>query len=123
MRYGGHTLRIYVDQENLALDKLLRQQGARCWGFITAWNPRSRVLPRWRNQGHNAVLRRELSRTGYRALPASSDGPDYAAEIGFLVLNAGTSAIRRLGRKFGQNAVLGGARGAKARLLWCDSSR
>lgn len=65
------------------------------------------------------MLRRELERKGYRLRPASSDGPDYAAELGFLVLDIEAHAIRRLGRNYRQNAVLAGERGAGARLLWC----
>lgn len=102
---------------------MLRQLGARCWGFMTAWNPRSWVLPRWRNQGRNAVLRRELRRQGFRFLAASSDGPDYAAELGFFVLNIDATAIRRLGLDHCQNAVLAGECGGSARLLWCDGAR
>ena len=69
------------------------------------------------------MLIREIQRNGFRVLRASSDGPDYPAELGFLVLDIGTNGICGFGREYRQNAVLAGRRGAKARLVWCGGLR
>jgi hypothetical protein len=64
-----------------------------------------------------------MERMGFHVMAASSDGPDYAAELGFLVWNIDANTLRRLGWEYNQNAVLAGEQSGKARLLWCGGSR
>jgi hypothetical protein len=108
-----------IGERNRALDRLLRRHGRRHWAFITAWNPRSRRLPEWRN----AQRQRRLARLFPLALMGAGIGEDPAwpAEESLCVLGLPAGRAQRIARLFGQNAVVAGTRGGAARLIWCDA--
>jgi hypothetical protein len=116
---GGAPLILRIGERNRELDRLLRRHGRRDWAFLTAWNPRSRLLPHWRN----AHRQRRLARLFPQALDGAGIGvdPDWPAEDSLCVLGVAAGRARRTGRLFGQYAILAGTRGGVARLLWCDA--
>lgn len=116
---GRRTIAIQPGRRNPRLDDLLRQYGAQTWCFITAHNPGSRCMPSWRNAAAQARLARMLrsqTRTFFRG---ECNGAQWPTEPSFLVPGITPRAAMRLGRGMGQNAVLTGAVGGIARLLWC----
>jgi hypothetical protein len=91
---------------------------ARPWGFITAWNPYSRPLPRDANRLAQRALLAEL-----RALPdiaairaGCGAGPDGWREPSLFVSGARTGALDTLARRYEQNAYVHGHGAAPARL-------
>jgi len=106
-----------------ALDRLLHALGIREWAFVSACNPASRALPRWRNRIRQTRLHRSLlSLLGQAGvvLPGLGvpDAPDWRPEPSFLAMPVGRGRARRLGRQFGQHAVVAGRRGRRATLVW-----
>jgi hypothetical protein len=108
-----------------ALDQLLARHGAREWVFLTAWNPASVALPRWRNERRQRQLRRFLRARGCVMWPACGipAAGDWRAEASLFL--PGTSQVLglRMARRFGQNAILAGRRRQRAQLLWLAPTR
>jgi len=105
---------------NHSLDRALAAHGVSRWAFITAWNPRSERKAHWFNTARHLTLLRTLRRAGlvWVTAVAQSDAPDWPVEAGVLVLGLARGRARRLGRRFRQNAVVVGRRGAPAELVW-----
>ena len=90
------------------------------WAFITAWNPGSVELPPKRT----IVVRRSSD----RALPTTSSiagegvGHDatWSPEPSLMILGIPRKEAIRLGRNFGQLAIVAGHKGFPARLLPCS---
>lgn len=95
-------------------EKWLAAKGCSSWAFITAWNPFSRPLPAEENRVRNNQLADELNRNGWLTYPGFGAGPDarWPPEESFWVLNIPPEEAVRLGKKFGQNA-----------LVWWDPSQ
>ena len=96
----------------------------RHWVHITAWNPGSRPLSREENIARNHALRERLDamrsrgRCGHwcRGLGRSVDGS--WEEEAFWVPGIALHEAMDLGRAFGQNAMVAGLVGERARLVW-----
>jgi Protein of unknown function (DUF3293) len=115
-----------------ALLRRLRPGGRRpCGAFVTAWNPRSRLMPRGWNERMLARLRAAaagLPRAegwgraqdpipwrGLRRAAAGPPGPGWAEH--HLLLAADSRRVAVLARRFGQHAIVVVRAGAPARLL------
>jgi hypothetical protein len=112
-----------VGEHSLALDRILARQRSDRWAFITAWNPRSRLVAPWRNAAHQSQLLQALRCAGYRWLPALGEGDDPAwpPEPSVLVLGMSARDALRLARRFNQNAVVVGRLRGCATLVWRGS--
>ena len=110
LRHGEHSP---------ALDALLKPE-APGWAFITAWNPGSRRFPRQENERRQRELVRALSED-YRVFPGAGIGDDgtWPPEQSVLALGIPPGDALATGRKWGQVAVLLGARGEPARVTAC----
>jgi len=134
-KIGAQTLRAYrqtdytvharqpfvlrVGAPQPALAALYRERGVACAAFLTASNPRSRLLQPAVNERRQARLRRALERQGRSVLPGTGRHPlgGWPGEPSFLVPGLSRAAARALGRRFGQNAVLWCGPDTVARLL------
>lgn len=91
------------------------------WAFITAENPGSHELEPEENRKRSAQLAGQLNASGWiwhrgRGIP---DQPGWTAENSFLVLGISGEEAVRIGRRFGQKAIVAGRPGEPARLLEC----
>ena len=104
---------------NRGLQAVLDRHRATRWAFVTAWNPHSVSQPRDENDRRQAQLRRAVSR--YTVLPGEGIGPDgsWEPEESLMVLGISESEAVRLGREFGQLAIVAGKRGEPSRLVSC----
>ncbi|HLV60176.1 MAG TPA: DUF3293 domain-containing protein [Fredinandcohnia sp.] len=117
---GETTLEIRVGAKTPALDERLRARGAREWAYITAYNPRSIPLSPAANEAAQARLEMELEARGVAFLRGASRPDDGSApEASVLAFLPHEEAIL-LGRAFGQNAIVVGALGGPAELLWLE---
>jgi hypothetical protein len=114
-------IELRIGRASGALDRFLRQRGVRTWAFVTACNPYSLRLPDWRNLARQRRLRALCRRLGFSALPGAGigDSPGWPAEPSLLVLGITRARARRLGRLFGQNAIVAGRCGRAPELVWC----
>jgi hypothetical protein len=111
--------RLRHGERSEALDRLLEQAGVREWAYVTACNPGSRRLADEENEARMRALDERLRRTGLRYFPGRGvgTGGDWPAEASRLVLVSETAA-RELGAEFGQNAIVVGAAGEAARVVF-----
>ena len=107
---------------NRSLDRALAVHGVSRWAFITAWNPHSKRRAHWFNAARHLALLRALRRASFVWVTAVAQGDahDWPPEMGVLVLGIKHAQVRRLGRRFRQNAVVAGRRGGVAELVWCS---
>ena len=102
-------------------DAALDRAGVSRWAFITAWNPASSRLPATENSRRQSELAAELDAAGYAYLPGEGigEGTTWAPEESVFVMGISGREARRLGRKFGQLAIVVGHKSQPARLVRC----
>jgi hypothetical protein len=102
-------------------DAVLDRRGQSRWAFITAWNPGSKRLPATENSRRHTELAAELNAAGYQWLPGEGSGDNRAwpPEESVFVMGISSREARRLGRKFGQLAIVVGHKSLPARLVRC----
>jgi len=110
---------LWVDQPSQALAAWHSRHGVNCSGFITAVNPRSRVLDEPGNRRRDRHLRAWLEAEGLRFLTAAGVDPDgnWPEEPGFLIAGIDQETAARLGRRYDQNAVIWSGPDAVPRLI------
>ena len=118
----GRSLAIRLGEPAPALDSLLAAVGLTSWAFVSAANPHSRPASRADNERAHAALLAHVREGGWPVfeglgLPAA---PGWAPERSLLVVGIAHRDALRLGREFGQNAILLGVAGAPAELAWLD---
>ena len=112
-------LNIKVDEHNKLPERFLAGQNAKTWAFITAWNPHSRELSLAENQTRNQHLLAQLKRQGfstYEGIGIPDDG-DWAPEESFFIVGVSREHAIELGEQYGQNAIVFGEAGKKAKLI------
>ena len=81
----------------------------RDWGFLTAWNPRSRPQPPTTNrQAQRRLLADLRADAALEIHPALGIGTEGWREPSFWVVGITSEALERLGERYGQNAWLFG---------------
>ena len=102
-----------IGRRSDAVDALLRRLGARQGGFVSAWNPVSRRVPRGRNERMHLRLRKAA-----RRLPmAEGWGGARGWRERHLLLGGDQRRLVVLARRFRQNAIVVVRAGQTARLL------
>lgn len=121
---GSGLVTLRVGEPNAAIARLLTGHGVCCAAQITADNPGSVVTSIGENRDREAALARRLADGGWTALPAFGEDPDgrWPDESGFLVLGIDRRRAVRMGRDFGQNAVLLVDERGLASVAWCDGA-
>lgn len=117
------VIEIRVNRRNPELDEVLAQCGSTTWGFVTAWNPGSVPLSLEENRRRQATLVRATSEMCKQTWPGRGvpDAGDWIPEESLLVADLTADEALRLGRRFGQLAVVWGEVGHPARLLSCSA--
>lgn len=113
------TFALRVGERHAEFDAWLASQGASCWAFVTAANPRSRVLPTDENRERHGALRRVVAERGWRSWPGEGVGEDplWEPEVSLLVAGLSRDEGIALGRAFDQNAIVWGAVGEVSELV------
>ncbi|MEI7037993.1 DUF3293 domain-containing protein [Fulvimonas yonginensis] len=110
---GAATLRI-GEPLPVALRPLA---GDRDWGFLTAWNPRSRPLPPAVNRAAQRRLLADLrAGAGLELHPAVGVGTDGWREPSLWIVGIAPGTLERLAERYGQNAWLQGHGAGSAHL-------
>jgi hypothetical protein len=111
-----------VGESCAELNAVLAARGVGTWAYVTAVNPGSVLL----SPDDNAVRQRRLQRTiddlgfaSYRGEGVGDDGR-WPSEASVLILGIDRTDARRLGREYGQLAIVYGEINRKAELLLCD---
>lgn len=114
---------IRVGQISAALDRWLSGLSNPCWAFVTASNPRSRVLSDEENIARHCELLRFARAHGWKTLEGEgvADQPGWRAERSLLIAGIEQNEAFGLARHFDQLAIVTGRRGAPAQLVWLDA--
>ena len=109
-----------VGSKSPRLERLLERHAVDRWAFITAWNPGSVALARDENERRQTELRSRLSE--YIVIAGEGVGRDSAwpPEPSVMILGIPRKEAVRIGRKFGQLAIVAGHKGFPASLLPCS---
>jgi len=113
------NLHIRIDEKNPMLELTLKNQGAKTWAFITAWNPKSRELSLAENQTRNQNLLAQLKSQGfstYEGIGIPDDG-DWTPEESLFIPCISRQYATELGIQYGQNAIVFGEVGKIAELV------
>ena len=104
---GGGWAAILIDRP---LPEALRPLvGARPWGFITAWNPRSQPQPRARNRAAQRRLLAALRRLPETAVVRAGTGVGQAwREASLFVVGPEPAQLDTIARAFEQHAYVHG---------------
>jgi hypothetical protein len=118
---GPHQLAIRIGEPSAALDVLLAARGCEEWAYLTAHNPGGVAADPAANAGAEARLEAELAASGRSCLRGSSlaDDGDWPAEPSVLVLGLPRAEALAIARRYGQEALVAGRRGAPAELVFC----
>ncbi len=127
MRAAAYRLTLYragdvlarVGRRSALADGWMARHGAREAGFITAWNPMSRMMPpRW-NRAAQKQLARDL-----RGVPVEAgEGALGGWREEMLLVASPLGELRRLARRYRQAAIILLRRGRPAALVWTTSCR
>jgi hypothetical protein len=111
--YRAGKVIVRVGRRSALAEAWMAQHRAREAGFITAWNPMSRVMPsRW-NEAAQARLRRDL-----RGRPmAAGEGKLGRWREEMLLVAAPKGSLLRLARRYRQAAVVWLVRGRRTSLI------
>lgn len=115
----AEPLTIRIGEQHPQLDALGVGSG---WLFITAWNPGGKPAPAADNARALRKLEQRLVSLGqqhFRGRGVGAD-PTWTPEESFLVLDVSRALARRLGEEMEQLAVVIGAAGEPAELLWLE---
>ena len=102
-------------------DAVLDRADVSQWAFMTAWNQASQQLPAAENSRRQSELAGQLLVKGHQSLPGEGIGKGGAwpPEESLFVMGISEGNARRLGRKFGQLAIVVGSKNGRARLVRC----
>lgn len=111
---------IRVSKHHAWLDQWLVTCQCRQWVWLTADNPGALRCPDEVNLASQKQLIGMLEKEGVVFVPASArgDGDLWPVEQGFLIAGMTLLRAKRLGRQFGQVALLHGVLGSRARIIW-----
>lgn len=130
--YRNTTFRAYVHDQHVdikigyrhpLLDEVLLQHKATSWAFITASNPAGQCLPDRENIRRDEELSMLFKTISETTKVVKYDGEgipdtgDWKPEKSYLVIGITHPEARSLGKKFGQDAIVWGSAGKKARLV------
>ena len=111
------TLIIRINQLHPDLDKFLERHACIAWAFITAYNPASNILPEEQNITRHQMLVEDLAEyTCFEGYGVGTD-PQWKPERSLLVLGIDQDAVKAIGKKYGQNAIVVGNAGGAATLV------
>lgn len=115
----GAEREVRIDRRNPEAEAWLAGRGVAGAGFVSADNPRSRLVPAAENDAARQRLAEAVRGRGFDAVPHTGAGLDGAwpPEQGLLVLDIPVADLTVLAEELGQNAIVWFAPGQPARLV------
>jgi hypothetical protein len=114
------ALEIRIGSMNPAMESWLDHSGIDHFAFITAWNPRSVVLPESANMKRNALLEAQLREEADQVLPGLGVGADgrWPPEPSFLATGLSPDRAIHLAKVYDQHAIVYWQRQGLPELWW-----
>jgi hypothetical protein len=117
---SGQEITVRLGYRSRDLDRVMIRFGVGVAALITAFNPYSINVGRWRNLRANQMLRAALRQCGYKHFEGEGRGAsaDWPPEPSYLVLGIERAKAIQLGRRFRQNALVYFRMGRRAELVF-----
>jgi hypothetical protein len=124
-RGDDHEGVVRIGERCLWLEALLQRASMTTWAYITACNPNSIELSDMDNAARMGELRSEVQQLKLPYLPGKAIDPTakWPAEPSLLILGISLDDAVKLGRRFGQLALVAGELGEPACLTWTDGTK
>jgi len=113
-------INIRFDEENKKLHQFLENSSKSSWVFITAWNPKSKLLSEKENYKRNRSLKKDLRHWKFYNGIGIPDENEWSPEKSFFVLGISKSEADRLAKKYGQNAYVYGTKEIEVQLITAE---
>jgi hypothetical protein len=112
-----------IGRRSAAFDEVLARRGVETAVIVTAYNPRSIVLPEAENRDRHAALVAMIEAKGYAHALGEGRDPtgDWKAELECVVFGISVQQGIALARAFEQNAIVFIARGDVPMLVYPDA--
>jgi hypothetical protein len=111
------SIAIRIDAFHPKLDQLLIKKGKSQWAFITPYNPASIELKDEENRERLSQLVADLKKYSIHLGEGRGTDPRWKPEQSVLILGISPAKAKRLGKQYGQYAIVTGSRGCAARLV------
>ena len=110
-------LELKIGEVSESLNKLLERYGCKSWAFITPFNPGSQVISNEENESRFDSLRGEVK--GHVSFEGQGGGQQdqWPLEKSLLILGISLLRAKRLGRKYGQDAIVFGYKNKRTELI------
>jgi hypothetical protein len=97
-----------IGEINSDLDRLLLVNTAKTWAFITPFNPGSEIIADIENEARLEELKKAV--VGYKTFAGAGGGQadEWPAEKSLLILDISLDQAKKIGQKFGQDAIVFG---------------
>jgi hypothetical protein len=115
----GVRVEIRIGEPCPTLDRQLRACVERTWAFVTSSNPHAAPLGDVENASRHAELLRALADYACFDGEGAGDDPAWPPERSLLVVGISESTAVRIACRFEQEAIVAGALGEVARLVFC----
>jgi hypothetical protein len=112
-RYTADGIDIRIGRRNAAMDAWLADHGAQTGVLITAWNPRSRRMPR----GWNVSMQRRLAEHLHRCMCVNADGRLRRWHEAQILVLSPRKPAERIAMRFRQRGIVVLQRRHPARLI------
>ena len=112
-RYTADGIDIRIGRRNAAMDAWLADHGAQTGVLITAWNPRSRQMPR----GWNVSMQRRLAEHLHRCMCVNADGRLRRWHEAQILVLSPRKPAERIAMRFRQRGIVVLQRRHPARLI------
>jgi Protein of unknown function (DUF3293) len=111
---------IRIGRDSMKLDALLLHLGATEWAYVTAWNPGSRLLSADLNAAAQDTMLQIIRdrRFAFYEGDGIPDTPGWVPERSVWIAGISRQYAVKIGRQFGQNAIVVGILGGVAELVW-----
>ena len=111
------NIAIRIGAFNPKLDQLLLRNSKSQWAFITPYNPASVELSDDENRERMFQLLADLKKYSLYFGEGRGTDPRWKPEQSVLILGISPAKAKRLGKQYGQYAIVTGSRGSAARLV------
>ncbi len=90
------------------LDRLLEKYKRRSWAFITPFNPNSQVISERENESRFVSLKKEVEKYVVFEGQGGGQADEWPLEKSLLILGISLQNSKRIGKRFGQDAIVFG---------------
>jgi hypothetical protein len=116
----GTTITLSIGAPSTEVDKLLNQNHAKEYAYLTAYNPQSTTLSAEENNARHLILCQEVTRLGFRFLTGKAipDAGEWEPEMCVFAFDMPRSTVLKLCQSYAQDGAVVGEIGSAPKLMF-----